>query len=545
MSGSWRRILGGRGGAGSGEFDPEVLGRPWGDRAPILPFVCDWLAKGEGGDPPELPDEPASDPEEIRWSAGAMDGVLSYGFGVSEPSARFFKRVGGSLLAAVANPSSESMGELHQVLMEHQALTYSEGLANILEKSRADPVRVRIIARWVLEQCPDREAVKAAALILGFVGDERDREPLFALARHDEFTLFAGLAIIRQADDPLADLWTIARAVTGWGRVQMLSRLGDVVEPAFGDWLVREGHRNDIDLGYTALPCAIGGDLASRLRRGVDDELLVGAAEILGVLLIGPPSPGMAAYPEGLAALRGLCEGAKAIGSTRSEVLVTLAAAIDFIADESQDWTEDALADWSEQDRAELGRDLRAEIAAERWKPALLRRLQEASGNDFNLAASAADKIGIDAWEHRAERLRRGEDQWYWVMETKDPARIDWALSHARDVLRLDQLSSGPTTELGLGEEFQEYMKLESIVQRLADFPGKGWDLLAAALRCPTIRCRNMATMALAEWGTAAWPPEVLAALDRAIRDEPAEDVQEVMQRVRDGGPYMPPETEE
>jgi hypothetical protein len=45
--------------------------------------------------------------------------------------------------------------------------------------------------------------------------------------------------------------------------------------------------------------------------------------------------------------------------------------------------------------------------------------------------------FGIDTWNVYFERLQRGEDQWYFVMQTDDPIRIDQVVSLAEERLPL------------------------------------------------------------------------------------------------------------
>jgi hypothetical protein len=88
-------------------------------------------------------------------------------------------------------------------------------------------------------------------------------------------------------------------------------------------------------------------------------------------------------------------------------------------------------------------------------------------------------------------------------MQTADPGRIDRVLALAESAIPLDQIATGPGTELGLG-----HSALDFIMQELGRFPGKGWALVRAALQSPVIRNRGMAIKVLAEWRRASWPAE-------------------------------------
>src|SRR3990167_1750987 len=116
----------------------------------------------------------------------------------------------------------------------------------------------------------------------------------------------------------------------------------------------------------------------------------------------------------------------------------------------------------------------------------------------FNVAADVAPNFGIDPWPLRLERQRaRQSDQWYWLMQTGDPTRIEQVLALARIQLNLVSVGSGPSMDLGLGPGFDDDQALDFVLQDLKRFPGKGWDLIKVGLRGRARRNRNMAINAL------------------------------------------------
>ena len=91
--------------------------------------------------------------------------------------------------------------------------------------------------------------------------------------------------------------------------------------------------------------------------------------------------------------------------------------------------------------------------------------------------------------------------------------------------------------ELGIGPGYEAHQCLDVIVQDLDEYPGRGWPLLAAALRSPAIRNRNMALRALAAWPRADWPSEAESALEAARDAEPESEVRERIEAVLEGRP--------
>lgn len=131
---------------------------------------------------------------------------------------------------------------------------------------------------------------------------------------------------------------------------------------------------------------------------------------------------------------------------------------------------------------------------------------------------------------------RRHSMQSRWTGDVRSPTCWQrWhsnraTFSHSRE--RVGQGSEGPADALGLGPEFRAHMALGFVVQDLRRFPGRGWRLVAAALRSPVVNNRNGALNALGAWGPSAWPPEALPSLHGAAREEPNPQVRERIEKL-------------
>ncbi len=168
----------------------------------------------------------------------------------------------------------------------------------------------------------------------------------------------------------------------------------------------------------------------------------------------------------------------------------------------------------------------------------LKRTLSSGSKSEFWLARAAAREIGIDTWDYEFDRHRKTDDaQWYFLMQTDDPARIDRVLEYAGTVLPLDDLASGPALDRGLGSEYASHSALGFIVQDLKRFPGKGWPVVCVALRSRVVSNRNMAINALDAWGRANWPTDATSVLEQALAEEPDREVKARLQHLLQGKP--------
>ena len=122
-------------------------------------------------------------------------------------------------------------------------------------------------------------------------------------------------------------------------------------------------------------------------------------------------------------------------------------------------------------------------------------------------------------------------------MQTDDPARIDRALALAEQQIPLDQIATGPALESGLGRTYALHGELDFILSSLDRFPRKGWPFIAAALRSPVIRNRNLAIRTLSAWGLENWPTEARSLVEQVMRDEPDEEVKQRQKRLIEGKP--------
>jgi hypothetical protein len=155
-----------------------------------------------------------------------------------------------------------------------------------------DAERVHTIAHWLATGAADREPIKCAIALLGVCHGGDDRDLLLSLGRHEEFTLFASVALKNSGDDPELSLWALACLVTGWGRIQIIEKLAETKDQQIKAWMLHEGYENEIMQEYTALICAQTGELLSALRTPEPDEkLLKGAGSILTALIRGRGGP--------------------------------------------------------------------------------------------------------------------------------------------------------------------------------------------------------------------------------------------------------------
>ncbi len=514
---------------------------PWGNRPSIHRCLHDQLGTAttslsRAG--VSLPDEyqvVQQSGSRFGWVAGALDGVLGHHSEDRDP-AEVASLVLRALTALTEKDTNDRAEALYSLLAAYSTLPYVDALLRLITQSASlQTDRVQAVARWLATEAPDREPVKAAIAILGVVSRGEDRELLLILGKHEEFTLFSAIALQHTEAHPEPLLWHLAQNVTGWGRIHVVERLAATRDEQIKSWLLREGCRNDIMDEYTALVCAKSGELVSALRSANPDEALTkGAGAILAALIRGGPAEGIEGYSDGAEATELYLAHLRGRGADLEDLNV--AATIErFMAEERRN-TDDSAVGWRDRAPA-IDEHVRAIKARPDWLGQIQLGLSSTDRSRFSNAAEAAKLFGIDAWDVYFDRLQRGEDEWYFVMQTDDPIRIDRVVTLAEERLPLKDIATGPSDELGLGPEFQAHSALDFVLQDLRRFPGKGWPLIRAGLQSPVTRNRNMAVRALAAWDRTKWPGETELLLRHALKDEPNEHTRETMRKVLDGEP--------
>jgi hypothetical protein len=477
-------------------------------RPPILEVISAWT----DGPPPDLPDEPPDDGRTIRWSAGALDGVVARLGDASEETERGAALAELIEQAATGDPGAR--GALYDAARGDGIVFALDAALQALAEAGVPAEPVAELAREMIAEAYHREPLKLAISLLGRAGDDRDVELLETLARHDEFSLVAGVALAGVLDDPVQAWWRVGCLASGWGRVEAVGRLAELAEELPDDtraWLLRHACRTADLPDHVAYECATAGRLEHALDGLVDDELLDGACAILSALVGGGPTADMDDYEPGprvAAAVLDLLAG-------RPPNLVRMWAVVDL-----RNWAEDYEQHVAIAERCNR---LLARAEARRFVAARLERPDEALR-----VWGIAESMGLDPWEAGWRHLDvRGVDSRLYGQLARTPHPARWArlMAHAERALPLDALAAGPEDRLlPTTRDGEAAHALAGLVQEMR--PGR-WSapLVAAALLSPVIFIRNGALRALEQTEPREWGAPVEAALHRLIELEPTDEV--------------------
>lgn len=517
------------------EWIANIFRQPDEQRFPVVwsteqRAIYGWLApwSQETGVLPEaaqtLPDEPApqEDGPTLRWAPGALDGA--FGHHIAHGSDRDkAAQVMQAIVRVLRRSSSKNMQALYQLAKQDTPLNFIDDLLKTMAASEAiDARRLRALAVFLATRAPDRQVVKLAMALLAFFPYQQSVDLLRTLGSHDEFTLYAVVAMraILPPEEFAQEWLALAKRTTGWGRIQLIERLPDAPDRAIRQWLLREGYNNAVMVEYTAWHCAEQGLLHEALEGEVDAELLNGAAEILRGMISGQPGPAIDEYS--FAALA--CERYLTYiqpGTVADLLHYEVAGDIGRLA------REEAFADETERQRlTALCEQIRA---LPEWPALIEAGLHHDDAMIFHTALQLCREQGGDPWPaiYHRHRERPEGGLWYQLMQTDNPDYIALVIALAESELDLTAIASGPQKSLGMGPQYQQHSALDFILQDLKGFPGQGWTLIRTGLKSPVTRNRHMALNALEAWPQALLPVEAVAMLAEAKSKEPEEEVRQ------------------
>jgi hypothetical protein len=488
-----------------------------------------------------LPDEDSREGQ-LKWAAGALEGVASHVMGFETDEAPV-KEVFDLIRQTVASKGRlKSFGRLYEWVRTGGVLPIIDPLLDQIRHSSLPPSRLRELGVRLATESRHREPVKLGISLIGLIVPGADREILMTLGRHEEFTLFSAVALQATEEAPDRALWELAKAVDGWGRIHVVERLAETGDPDIKAWILREGFRNSIMDEYLAYLAATTGDLVSALEvPEPDDDVLAAACDIISALLVGGPAEDIEDYRDAPRAVELLVGHLDRRASDLSHFLL-LNDLEEFLGRDRAEWAEREGRGWPPELRERLIQQCRSIRSRQLWPEMAMKGLDSDDPMLFEQADRAARALGMDTFEAHWRRLSSDplEGNWYAAMQVVDEERLGRLLELARQSLPLEAIASGPAEALGLGPEFRPHQVLGFIVQDLKRFPGRGWELVATALRSPVVANRNMALNVLEAWGRDQWPQDAASALERAAADEPRDDVRERIGRFIRGEPLDP-----
>jgi len=487
----------------------------------------------------DLPDEKRDD-DKIRFAPGLMDAM--FGADDSDDSKKRIGELTKHLKRLATKGDNISEQEFYRLITEN------EGVIGIIDDFLQAVVNISLpiepylfnYAKDLATRTDKRNAVKFGIAILGLCQNKSVLNEIKILGLHDEFTVYATIAIGYLSDNTENDLWELAKKVDGWGKIQLVDRLSrsELREP-IKDWLIYEGYKNNIMHEYLAYNCAIHGELHKKLESDeINHNLFKSASDIIEALIaIGGPAEDITTYPFASQVIQDFIRHAKNQATDISDFNV-LHKIKDFLTELQNDIGEQKANGWNQDIISNCLIEIVEILNSRDWKVAVNEGLKSNDNVMYWNAKHAADKLGIDLWEIVWARLQEkplDSASWYDVIHYSKPKQSDDIIDFALKHLPLDEMASGPRDSMGFGANHNKFGSLDYVITFLENFPKKGEQIILTGLKCPVTRNRNMAIKVLSKWKKENWSPEI----DREIRNlsevEPNIDTKENIKRLLSG----------
>ena len=486
----------------------------------------------EGGD--HLPDEPGPEEKPVRWASGLIDQIVDPGSVLSA------EQTAASVLKAFVETAyhsapAESFERLYQRLMDVEGIGFLEPFVRRVYESRIKRADVRDVAIRLVTGSTDRLPVKTGIALLGICARREDQRLLLTMARHSEFTDYAGTAITNAFGEQEQVLWELAQAVEWWGRVALVQQLAPTKDPEIKAWMLRQASEDFVVLANASLVLAESGGLRAALEaEEIDEGLSLSAGAILETLIEDRPyetKESIDDYGEGPQAIKGYLAHLSR-RPERLESIQPLMTIIDYLElrggvswimyPEYRERLEAKvagrpLAGWDDADRARTATFARWVLQRPGWRRAIDEGLRSHDSHTFYLAQRAARRLGDDVFPVLLDRLRRdpfeSDISWHDAVRTADEEGFDQLLDVA-----FSRLMEHRPYESWMFPDW-----LHSILVGLERFPGKGWPLIREGLVSPVMMERRFGIDGVQSFGDRPWPSEALGMLLEVVRSDPDE----------------------
>ncbi len=458
----------------------------------------------------------------LRFADGAMDGMAMYHMMGQKPDEEKMKQMAELISLISAGENEKADAALLEFAKKNRAISIIDDFEDYIRKNRAslNPGNIyRYGVRQIFESA-DKECVKYGLEILELftLKNEQVKDAIRTLGLSDEFTLFV-VFIMLQWENANEEIFALARKVTGWGKIHAIEKLKPETEE-IKEWLLLEGIRNHIMPEYSALTCFEKAGVIERLDEELSKEAFRSIGMILSAMLSEGPVPGISAVEHKEEVLVKYLRRAKEkkLGLADYEIILQI-----YHYGNEKEKKLESVCNLCE-----------ALFNTEDCKEAVKEALHEGKGIEL------AMQLKIEYKEELFANLKRDFNAHFGSIRylMQDEAYVDDVISLFTERLPLVQMTTGPKDEMGLGQEFADFQKLDFILQELRGKTGKGELLIKTALKSPVVRNRNMAVAVLKSWAEKEEKsldevvPALYEALLSAEKIEVREDVKTRMKEV-------------
>ncbi|GAB2982275.1 hypothetical protein GCM10027049_18540 [Mucilaginibacter puniceus] len=517
----------------------EIL--EWKTDASIYKFITDNLTEEYRliDSAIDLPDEKPTAENELRWAPGLLDSM--FGPQDSEESKLIIEELAKLLKHISVYGDKRSEARFYQLITETDSIITI--IDDLLERATNLSLAVNPylfeFAKAMAFKTAHRNSVKVGVALIGICRGTNVIQQIKTIALHDEFTVFAIVAISNMTDNVVNDLWEIAKKVDGWGKIQVVDRLAKMELPdEIKTWLITEGYKNSIMYEELAYTCAVNGELHNTLKQeNVDNKIFKASADIIGALIAGGPAEDFSDYQYASVVVENFVRHAKTKANDIFHFVV-LNHLKDFLIELQNDLDEQSKNGWTQDIISNCLIDIVDILNSKDWLSMAMEALNSNDNITYWNAKMAAKILDIDIWEIVWHKLKDNPHEislWYDVTHEAKPENIEEVIQLAINTFPLNEIATGPSNLLGLGLNYSKYQSFDNVITLLENYPAKGEPIVLAALDSPVTRNRNMAIKTLHKWGKQNWSQNLSLKLEELSKVEPDDNTKKNIFRVLNG----------
>ena len=491
---------------------------------PIYSLICISITpEGLLPDNFSLPRE--SEEDGISWAAGAMDGVSLYHtapYALTDDQRELMER---AVTAAAAEDFITADALFLELAKQVRAISFAGELQSYVmdHSDRLDAEHMFQTAVNLVTKSAYTECVKTGLALLVLFGgvEEEVKDAVRRLALYEEFTFFA-LMNMCDWDNASEEIFSVAKKVTGWGRIHAV----DMLEPETDEirhWLLTEGSVNKVMASYSSLTCWEKSGAESLLFSVPTYEEYEGISFIIEGMLDEGPIPGISKLKDPEKVLLRFLEISENYSLSADDYDAILNV---------KNWVSSG-----EEPLTSVSYECDRLLSSPECAAAINRAVKEGKG------LALAKELGIPLFDELLECLRNDFGHYYfqcrYLMENDD--YVEDTLNVFRDNLPLSEMTGEPLEGMCLGAEFEDYDRLQFIIQELDARPMTGADIIETGIGSRVTRNRYRAAEVLKSWVTRTRKPLSLisfrlhTAVAEAAKKEINEDIRKMFELLLKG----------
>ncbi|KIC89108.1 hypothetical protein [Flavihumibacter sp. ZG627] len=362
-------------------------------------------------------------------------------------------------------------------------------------------------------------AAQAGIHILGASKNEAVLPDIKILGILDGLVKHTIAVIDFMVDDPVMDLWDLGRITGHFGIMQVIEELSKYpINQEIKDWILSEGSgMGAIPHDWALTVARVGGLDEKLLADTIDLDLYKCARDLISYLIeTESQKEGMYLYEPAATTIRNFVRHAKQHAAEvtdyyklhkLSEFLRFFGALMEGVKKDGSNyaWTNDC-------------RDKIEDILYSRdWEELVLEGIEYFENKDYYEAKEVASLLGIDTSDYIVIRLQKDPDDtrlWEDVVEHHKPGDVNLLIQLALDHLPWEEYVNVPEEEDSMGGYPGDIDNINSAINLLKAYPGKGEQIILYGLESTIAKHRRSAIMVLISWKRKYWSLEIRDAVD-------------------------------